>query len=42
MAKNAEGKISGVETSLNQKIGNIDSYKPWRTPASPSSSTRQI
>ena len=28
MAKNAEGKISGVETSLNQKISNIDSYKP--------------
>ena len=28
MAKNAETKISGVETNLNQKISNIDSYKP--------------
>ncbi len=28
MAKNAETKIAGVETNLNQKISNIDSYKP--------------
>lgn len=28
MAKNAETKITGVESSLNQKISNIDSYKP--------------
>jgi len=28
MAKNAEGKIADVETSFNQKISNIDSYKP--------------
>ena len=28
MVKNTDGKISTVETSLNQKISNIDSYKP--------------
>ncbi|MFN8009070.1 MAG: OmpA family protein [Terriglobia bacterium] len=28
MAKNADTKIAGVETELNQKISNIDSYKP--------------
>lgn len=28
MVKNAETKISGVESNLNQKISNIDSYKP--------------
>jgi OOP family OmpA-OmpF porin len=28
MAKNAEGKIADEETSFNQKISNIDSYKP--------------
>ncbi len=28
MAKNADSKISSVETRFNQKISNIDSYKP--------------
>src|SRR5215468_1910382 len=28
MARGAESKISGVERSLNQKISDIDSYKP--------------
>jgi Outer membrane protein and related peptidoglycan-associated (lipo)proteins len=28
MAKNADSKITSVETRVNQKIGNIDSYKP--------------
>jgi outer membrane protein OmpA-like peptidoglycan-associated protein len=28
MAKNADTKITSIETRFNQKIGNIDSYKP--------------
>src|SRR2546425_12903828 len=28
MAKNADSKIVSVETNLNQKISNIDTYKP--------------
>jgi OOP family OmpA-OmpF porin len=28
MAKNADSKIASVEKGINQKIGNIDSYKP--------------
>jgi OOP family OmpA-OmpF porin len=28
MAKNADSKIASVEKGFNQKIGNIDSYKP--------------